>query len=44
MVVDGFSFIEKVGAANLPEIVFVTAYDEPAVHRLREETAQMDGD
>lgn len=28
---DGFSFIEKVGAENLPEIVFVTAYDEHAI-------------
>jgi len=28
---DGFSFIEKVGAQNLPEIVFVTAYDEYAI-------------
>ena len=28
---DGFSFLEKVGAKNLPEIVFVTAYDEHAV-------------
>ncbi|HSK72752.1 MAG TPA: response regulator [Pyrinomonadaceae bacterium] len=28
---DGFSFIEKVGAKNLPEIVFVTAYDEHAI-------------
>jgi two-component system LytT family response regulator len=29
--VDGFSLIEKTGAANLPEIVFVTAYDEHAI-------------
>ncbi|MDQ4121599.1 MAG: response regulator [Acidobacteriota bacterium] len=29
--VDGFSFVEKMGAVNLPEIVFVTAYDEHAV-------------
>ncbi|MBA4124802.1 MAG: LytTR family transcriptional regulator DNA-binding domain-containing protein [Acidobacteria bacterium] len=28
---DGFSFIEKVGAGLLPEIVFVTAYDEHAI-------------
>ena len=28
---DGFSFIEKMAAVNLPEIVFVTAYDEHAV-------------
>jgi two-component system LytT family response regulator len=28
---DGFSFLEKMGAGNLPEIVFVTAYDEHAV-------------
>ncbi len=28
---DGFSFVEKVGAENLPEIVFVTAYDEHAI-------------
>lgn len=28
---DGFSFIEKMVAVNLPEIVFVTAYDEHAV-------------
>ena len=28
---DGFSFIEKLGAENLPEIVFVTAYDEHAI-------------
>ncbi len=28
---DGFSFVEKMGAANLPEIVFVTAYDEHAI-------------
>jgi two-component system LytT family response regulator len=28
---DGFSFLEKMGAVNLPEIVFVTAYDEHAV-------------
>ncbi len=28
---DGFSFIEKVGAGFLPEIVFVTAYDEHAI-------------
>jgi two-component system LytT family response regulator len=30
-VLDGFSFIEKIGAGNLPEIVFVTAYDEHAI-------------
>jgi two-component system, LytTR family, response regulator len=30
--VDGFSFIEKIGAENLPEIVFVTAFDEHAIH------------
>lgn len=30
--VDGFSFIEKIAAENLPEIVFVTAYDEHAIH------------
>lgn len=29
--VDGFSFIERVGTENLPEIVFVTAYDEHAI-------------
>ncbi len=29
--VDGFSFIEKSGAENLPEIVFVTAFDEHAI-------------
>jgi two-component system LytT family response regulator len=29
--VDGFSLIEKTGAKNLPEIVFVTAYDEHAI-------------
>lgn len=29
--IDGFSLIEKTAAANLPEIVFVTAYDEHAV-------------
>ena len=29
---DGFSFVEKVGAENLPAIVFVTAYDEHAIH------------
>jgi two-component system LytT family response regulator len=29
--IDGFSFVEKMGAANLPEIVFVTAYDEHAI-------------
>lgn len=28
---DGFSFIEKLDSQNLPEIVFVTAYDEHAV-------------
>ncbi len=28
---NGFSFVEKVGAENLPEIVFVTAYDEHAI-------------
>ncbi len=28
---DGFSFIKKIGAENLPEIVFVTAYDEHAI-------------
>lgn len=28
---DGFSFVEKMSAKNLPEIVFVTAYDEHAV-------------
>lgn len=28
---DGFSFIEKIGAESLPEIVFVTAYDEHAI-------------
>ncbi len=28
---DGFSFVEKIGAQNLPEIVFVTAYDEHAI-------------
>lgn len=28
---DGFSFIERVGAGRLPEIVFVTAYDEHAI-------------
>lgn len=29
---DGFSFIEKINAKHLPEIVFVTAYDEHAIH------------
>jgi two-component system LytT family response regulator len=29
--VDGFTFLEKLGAENLPEIVFVTAYDEHAI-------------
>ncbi len=29
--VDGFSFIEKIEAKSLPEIVFVTAYDEHAI-------------
>jgi two-component system, LytTR family, response regulator len=28
---DGFSFVEKLGARNLPEIIFVTAYDEHAI-------------
>jgi len=28
---DGFSFLEKLGAENLPEIVFVTAFDEHAI-------------
>jgi two-component system LytT family response regulator len=28
---DGFSMIEKIGLANLPEIVFVTAFDEHAI-------------
>ncbi len=28
---DGFSFIEKMDARSLPEIVFVTAYDEHAI-------------
>lgn len=28
---DGFSFVEKIGARNLPEIVFVTAFDEHAI-------------
>jgi two-component system LytT family response regulator len=28
---DGFSFVEKVGAENPPAIVFVTAYDEHAI-------------
>jgi two-component system LytT family response regulator len=28
---DGFSVIEKIGLANLPEIVFVTAFDEHAI-------------
>ena len=28
---DGFSFLEKIGADDLPEIVFVTAYDEHAI-------------
>ncbi|MFN2391713.1 MAG: LytR/AlgR family response regulator transcription factor [Pyrinomonadaceae bacterium] len=28
---DGFSFVEKVGAGFLPEVVFVTAYDEHAI-------------
>lgn len=28
---DGFSFIEQFGEENLPEIVFVTAYDEHAI-------------
>ena len=29
--IDGFSFIEKLDTKNLPEIVFVTAYDEHAI-------------
>lgn len=29
---DGFSVIEKISLANLPEIVFVTAFDEYAIH------------
>ena len=29
--VDGFALLEKIGARNLPEIVFVTAYDEHAI-------------
>jgi two-component system LytT family response regulator len=29
---DGFSFLERLGAGALPEIVFVTAYDEHALH------------
>lgn len=29
--VDGFSFIEKLDSKSLPEIVFVTAYDEHAI-------------
>ncbi len=29
--VDGFSFIEKLDSEHLPEIVFVTAYDEHAI-------------
>jgi two-component system LytT family response regulator len=29
---DGFAAIEKVGLENLPEIVFVTAFDEHAIH------------
>jgi two-component system LytT family response regulator len=29
--VDGFSFLEKLQPENLPEIVFVTAYDEHAI-------------
>jgi len=37
---DGFSFIEKVGAENLPAIVFVTAYDEHAIHAF--ETGALD--
>src|SRR5215203_3770392 len=28
---DGFSFLEKLGAENPPEIVFVTAFDEHAI-------------
>jgi two-component system LytT family response regulator len=28
---DGFSVIEKIGSTNLPEIVFVTAFDEHAI-------------
>ncbi len=28
---DGFALVEKLGAENLPEIVFVTAYDEHAI-------------
>jgi two-component system LytT family response regulator len=30
--VDGFGVIERVGAAAMPPVVFVTAYDEHAVH------------
>lgn len=37
---DGFSFIEKVGAENLPEIIFVTAYDEYAIRAF--ETGALD--
>jgi len=37
---DGFSFIKKVGAENLPAIVFVTAYDEHAIHAF--ETGALD--
>lgn len=29
--IDGFEFVEKLAAKNLPEIVFVTAYDEHAI-------------
>lgn len=37
---DGFSFVEKVGAGNLPEIVFVTAFDEHAIRAF--ETGALD--
>jgi two-component system, LytTR family, response regulator len=37
---DGFAVIERLGAENLPEIVFVTAYDEHAIHAF--ETGALD--
>lgn len=30
-VLDGFGLVEKLGAGNLPEIIFVTAFDEHAI-------------
>lgn len=33
---DGFAFIKKINSENLPEIVFVTAYDEHAIRAFEE--------